>query len=165
MPAVDLGSGPKPSEPSQLVLKQTLGHGPSSPRMVARAQRVCQSQELTDPNGEQKAPIASTFMNSKGDQRGLTVEYQNQSHFQPVPIHHDESASLYAQRIRGSDTANGQRLQQDGKGQGVRHPQYPRSNESGGQKSNSLVRQKLSLKKVHSRYISQSLGQAVTLKD
>ena len=130
MPTVDPGSGPQPGEPPQGVLKQALVHKTSSPRMVTRARRVCQSQELADSNSSKKVSKVSTKMT--GDQRGLTVEYQNQSHFQPVPIYHDEGGSQYAQRIRGSDTASGKRLQQDGKGLGGRHPQYQRSNESSG---------------------------------
>ena len=76
--------------------------------MVARARRVAQSEELDDSNSEKKVAEAST--KAKGDQRGLTVEYQNQSHFQPVPIYQDESAKQYAQRIRGAGTARGKRL-------------------------------------------------------
>ena len=94
MPTVDPGSGPQPGEPSQGVLKQALVQKAPSPRMVTRARRVCQSQELADSNSEKK--VSKAAAKTQGDQRGLTVEYQNQSHFQPVPIYRDESASHYA---------------------------------------------------------------------
>ena len=55
------------------MLKKAFAIKAPSPKIAARASRLCQSQELAESNSEKKVP--HTFTNADVD--GATVEYAN----------------------------------------------------------------------------------------